>query len=63
MRLLRGYCLDQVTCAYAECDYWGMPVPNFGDPKARLLIVGLCLRRTGPIVPGGCSRVTVAVIG
>lgn len=27
--------------AYRECEYWGRPVPGFGDPKARLLILGL----------------------
>jgi uracil-DNA glycosylase family 4 len=27
--------------AYMEWDYWAKPVPGFGDPKARLLILGL----------------------
>jgi uracil-DNA glycosylase len=27
--------------AYLEHDYWGLPVPSFGDPKARVLLVGL----------------------
>jgi len=27
--------------AYLEWDYWAKPVPGFGDPKARLLILGL----------------------
>ena len=27
--------------AYREWDYWGKPVPGFGDPDARVLIVGL----------------------
>jgi uracil-DNA glycosylase family 4 len=27
--------------AFRDCIYWGKPVPGFGDPKARLLIVGL----------------------
>src|SRR5664279_3817177 len=27
--------------AYAEWEYWGKPVPSFGDPKARVLILGL----------------------
>lgn len=26
---------------FADWDYWGKPVPSFGDPNARLLIVGL----------------------
>ena len=27
--------------AYQEWDYWGKPVPGFGDRKARVLVVGL----------------------
>jgi uracil-DNA glycosylase family 4 len=27
--------------AYADCEYWGLPVPSFGDPDAAVLIVGL----------------------
>jgi len=27
--------------AFRDCIYWGRPVPGFGDPHARLLIVGL----------------------
>lgn len=27
--------------AYRDEEYWGKPVPSFGDPNARLLIVGL----------------------
>ncbi len=27
--------------AYRDCEYWGRPVPGFGDPEARLLILGL----------------------
>jgi uracil-DNA glycosylase len=27
--------------AYLDWDYWAKPVPGFGDPKARLLILGL----------------------
>jgi uracil-DNA glycosylase len=26
---------------FAEHDYWGKPIPGFGDPHARLLLVGL----------------------
>ena len=26
---------------YLDWDYWGKPVPGFGDPLARLLIIGL----------------------
>jgi uracil-DNA glycosylase family 4 len=27
--------------AFREWDYWGKPVPGFGDPRAKLLIIGL----------------------
>lgn len=27
--------------AYMDCEYWGRPVPGFGDPNARVLIIGL----------------------
>jgi uracil-DNA glycosylase family 4 len=27
--------------AYRDHDYWGKPVPGFGDPRARILVVGL----------------------
>jgi len=27
--------------AYREWEYWGRPVPGFGDPQARVLILGL----------------------
>jgi len=29
--------------AYREWEYWGKPVPGFGDPKARVLVLGLAL--------------------
>lgn len=45
---------------YRDWDYWGKPVPSFGDPKARLLIVGLAPaahggNRTGRIFTGDRS--------
>lgn len=27
--------------AYRDCEYWGKPVPGFGDPDARVLVLGL----------------------
>lgn len=27
--------------AYKDSDYWGKPVPGFGDPQAYVLVVGL----------------------
>lgn len=46
--------------AYREWDYWGKPVPGFGDPHARLLIVGLApgahgSNRTGRMFTGDAS--------
>ncbi len=46
--------------AYADQDYWGRPVPGFGDPAARIVIVGLAPaahggNRTGRIFTGDRS--------
>jgi uracil-DNA glycosylase family 4 len=46
--------------AYREWEYWGRPVANFGDPAARLLIVGLApgahgANRTGRMFTGDSS--------
>ena len=46
--------------AYLDRDYWGRPVPSFGDPKARLLILGLApgahgANRTGRMFTGDKS--------
>jgi uracil-DNA glycosylase family 4 len=46
--------------AFADWDYWGRPVENFGDPRARLLIVGLApaahgANRTGRMFTGDRS--------
>ena len=46
--------------AYREFEYWGGPVPNFGDPGAELLIVGLApgahgANRTGRMFTGDRS--------
>lgn len=41
---LRSHCTHIATVrrrAYAEWEYWGRPVPSFGDPQARALILGL----------------------
>lgn len=45
---------------YRDWDYWGKPVPQFGDPKARMLIVGLAPaahggNRTGRVFTGDSS--------
>src|SRR5215471_3526799 len=46
--------------AYRDCEYWGKPVPGFGDPNARVLIMGLApgahgSNRTGRPFTGDAS--------
>ena len=46
--------------AYRDWDYWGRPIPGFGDPRARLVIVGLApaahgANRTGRVFTGDRS--------
>jgi uracil-DNA glycosylase family 4 len=48
--------------AYLDWDYWGKPVPGFGDPAARVLVVGLApgahgSNRTGRMFTGDASGV------
>jgi uracil-DNA glycosylase family 4 len=60
---LRAYCrqvAEQKRKSYADWTYWGRPVPNFGDPQARLLVVGLApaahgANRTGRMFTGDRS--------
>jgi uracil-DNA glycosylase family 4 len=57
---LREYCgrvAREKKRAYREETYWGRPVPGFGDPEARLLLVGLApaahgANRTGRVFTG-----------
>ena len=37
----REYVAREKRRAYRDQDYWGKPVPGFGDPKARVFVVGL----------------------
>ena len=46
--------------AYQDQEYWGKPVPGFGDPRARVLVVGLApgahgSNRTGRQFTGDAS--------
>jgi uracil-DNA glycosylase family 4 len=46
--------------AFAEFEYWGKPVPSFGDPRARVLVLGLApgahgSNRTGRMFTGDGS--------
>ena len=60
---LRAYCAEVARVrrrAYADCEYWGKPVPSFGDPRARVLALGLApgahgSNRTGRIFTGDGS--------
>jgi uracil-DNA glycosylase family 4 len=41
---LRGHCTEVARVrrrAYIDQEYWGRPVPSFGDPEARVLALGL----------------------
>ena len=57
---LRAYCLEVAQTkrrAYKNDAYWGRPVPGFGDPAARILVLGLApaahgANRTGRVFTG-----------
>ena len=60
---LRTHCEDVARvkrAKYRDQTYWGKPVPSFGDPKARLLVIGLApgahgANRTGRMFTGDRS--------
>jgi uracil-DNA glycosylase len=60
---LRTYCGEVAMAkrrSFAPRDYWGKPVPGFGDAQAWLCIVGLApaahgANRTGREFTGDCS--------
>jgi uracil-DNA glycosylase len=60
---LRDHCrqvAQQKRRAFSDWTYWGRPVPNFGDPEAGLLLVGLApaahgANRTGRMFTGDRS--------
>jgi uracil-DNA glycosylase family 4 len=57
---LRAYCQQiarEKRAAYRHEEYWGKPVPGFGDPRARVLLLGLAPaahggNRTGRVFTG-----------
>ncbi len=57
---LRAYCQRiavEKRAAYRDQEYWGKPVPGYGDPQARVLILGLApaahgANRTGRVFTG-----------
>jgi uracil-DNA glycosylase len=62
---LRQYCARvavEKKAAHRDETYWGRPVPGFGDPEARLLMVGLApaahgANRTGRMFTGDAGAV------
>ena len=60
---LRDYCrrvAAEKKTAHRDDVYWGRPVPGFGDPSARLLVLGLApaahgANRTGRVFTGDGS--------
>jgi uracil-DNA glycosylase family 4 len=60
---LREHCqrvAREKRAAYRDWEYWGRPVPNFGDPRGRMLIVSLApaahgANRTGRMFTGDRS--------
>lgn len=62
-RELRRYCTQvamEKKRAYRDLTYWGKPVPGFGDPNARVILVGLApgahgSNRTGRVFTGDAS--------
>ena len=60
---LRAYCrrvARDKKREFRDWEYWGKPVPGFGDPDARLLVVGLApaahgANRTGRMFTGDSS--------
>jgi len=60
---LRTYCAEIARtkkAAHREDVYWGRPVPGFGDPEARVLVLGLApashgANRTGRVFTGDGS--------
>ena len=60
---LRAYCAEVARVrkrAYLDCEYWGKPVPSFGDAKARVMALGLApgahgSNRTGRMFTGDGS--------
>jgi len=71
---LRTYCAEIARVkkrAYRDEIYWGKPVPGFGDPRARMLLVALApaahgANRTGRVFtgdgPGGSGDFLMAAL-
>ncbi len=68
---LRAHCQKiarEKRRAYLDWEYWGKPVPGFGDPDARVLVIGLApgahgSNRTGrPFTGDGSGNFLYAVL-
>ncbi|HBU75426.1 MAG TPA: uracil-DNA glycosylase, partial [Acidimicrobiaceae bacterium] len=56
----REHVAEEKRAAYRGEDYWGKPVPGFGDPSARIVFLGLApaahgANRTGRVFTGDRS--------
>src|SRR2546421_10413698 len=56
----RELCGREKVKRFRDWTYWSRPIPGFGDPKARLVLMGLAPAahggdRTGRMFPGGRS--------
>ena len=59
-RVARAGRARQARAAFADEEYWGRPIPGFGDPAARVLVLGLApaahgANRTGRVFTGDRS--------
>ena len=71
---LRGYCAEVARVkkrVHRDETYWGRPVPGFGDPQARVLLIALApaahgANRTGRVFtgdgPGGSGEFLMAAL-
>ena len=56
----REHVAEEKRAAYRDQEYWGRPIPGFGDPDARIVVLGLApaahgANRTGRVFTGDRS--------
>jgi uracil-DNA glycosylase family 4 len=56
----REHVAEEKRAAYRDDEYWGRPIPGFGDPDARIVVLGLApaahgANRTGRVFTGDRS--------
>jgi hypothetical protein len=67
---LRAYCAEIARVkrkAFRDETYWGRPVPGFGDPAARVLLIGLApaahgANRTGRVFTGDLPTIPSEIV-